>query len=115
AGYGQAEDYTLMVHDTSVTYTVGGTVSGLSDPSLELSLNGQPAYVVGNGAFVFPTTLADASLYEVTVGELRQEICTVNNASGVIAGADVTNVEVTCASIGPSDVIFAHDFEIALP
>lgn len=115
AGYGQAEDYTLMVHDTSVTYTVGGTVSGLSDPSLELSLNGQPAYVVGNGAFVFPTTLADASLYEVTVGELRQEICTVNNASGVIAGADVTNVEVTCAPIGPSDVIFAHDFEIALP
>ena len=83
------------------TYTVGGTVSGLSGSGLVLSLNAgaQSLSVAANGSFTFPTALADTTPYAVTVGtQPVGQTCSVANGSGTIAGANVTNVAVTCAN-----------------
>lgn len=83
------------------SYTVTATVSGLSGSGLTLALNSdQPIPVAGNGQVTFPTTLADGAAYAVTVQAQpsgTQELCGVDNASGTIGGANVTNVAVTCA------------------
>ena len=82
------------------TFTVGGNVSGLSGAGLVLSLNSgsQTLPVAANGSFTFPTGLANGTGYAVTVGtQPAGQTCSVANGSGVIAGANVTNVAVTCA------------------
>jgi len=86
---------------TPVTYTVGGTVSGLSGAGLVLSLNAgaQTLPVSANGAFTFPTGLASGASYAVTVGtQPAGQSCSVANGSGTIGSANVTNVAVTCTT-----------------
>ncbi|MEO6689096.1 MAG: hypothetical protein ABIN56_08265, partial [Dokdonella sp.] len=86
---------------TGTTYTVGGNVGGLTGSGLVLSLNSgaQTLPVAASGAFTFPTGLANAAPYAVTVGtQPTGQTCSVTNGSGTIAGANVTNVSVTCAA-----------------
>jgi hypothetical protein len=88
------------------TFTVGGTVSGLAGTGLSLSLNAgaQTLPVGANGSFTFPTGLANGAAYAVTVGtqpSTPAQTCTVGNGSGNIAGANVTNITVTCATNPP--------------
>jgi len=99
------------------TFTVGGNVSGLGGSGLVLSLNSgaQTLPVAANGAFAFPTALANGATYAVTVGSQPStptQICTVANGSGTIAGANVTNVTVTCVG---DDTIFRNGFDGAVP
>jgi len=86
---------------TTPTYTVGGTVTGLSGSGLTLSMNGGPSLAIsGNGGFTFPAALGDGAAYSVAVATQPAsplQACTVQNGSGTIAGASVTNVQVTCA------------------
>lgn len=100
-GWGQAEDYTLAVQASGPTYTVGGSVSGLTGSGLKLRLNGAgDLSVSGNGPFTFANGLPDSASYAVTVGtQPSGQSCSVTNGSGVIAGANVTNVGVTCTDV----------------
>ncbi|WP_300622122.1 hypothetical protein, partial [Dokdonella sp.] len=96
------------------TYTVGGTVSGLSGGGLVLRLNGTADLPISaNGAFTFPGGLADGASYVVTVATqpaAPRQLCTVGGGSGSIAAANVTGVAVTCVA---DDVIFIDGFESA--
>ncbi|MEP7098326.1 MAG: zinc-dependent metalloprotease family protein, partial [Dokdonella sp.] len=82
------------------TYSVGGTVSGLSGAGLSLNLNGgADLAIAANGVFAFPTSLVSGDTYAVTVGtqpEAPTQICTIANGSGTIGTANVTNLSVTC-------------------
>ncbi|HEX7769493.1 MAG TPA: GEVED domain-containing protein, partial [Dokdonella sp.] len=111
-GWGQAEDYTLMVGSGGATYTVGGSVSGLTGSGLALSLNGaENLPLAANGVFTFATELSDGASYAVTVAtQPAGETCVVANGSGTISGADVTNVAVTCTT-ETVDLIFADGFD----
>lgn len=82
----------------AVTYSVGGTVSGLTGAGLTLQNNGADALsVAADGPFVFTTELEDGVAYSVTVSaQPAGQTCSVANGSGTIAAADVTNVAVTC-------------------
>ncbi|HKX46780.1 MAG TPA: hypothetical protein VJP77_08760, partial [Planctomycetota bacterium] len=82
------------------TYFVSATVSGLSGAGLTLVLNGgAPLAVPANGAYTFPTPLVDGQAYAVTIGtQPTGQVCILANASGTIAGADVTNVTGTCSA-----------------
>ncbi len=81
------------------TYSVGGTVSGLSG-TIVLQNNGvDNLTITTNSAFTFSTEVADTSPYSVTIlSDPVLQNCSVSNASGTISGADVTNVSVTCAN-----------------
>jgi hypothetical protein len=86
--------------DRSATYTIGGTVTGLSGTGLVL-LNGPdsvslPATATG---FTFQTSLQPGAGYAVTVGtQPTGQTCTVANGSGTVAAAHITNVQVNCAA-----------------
>lgn len=82
------------------TYTIGGTVSGLSTgTSVTLLNNGGDAVTVNaDGSFQFATALAQGAAYAATVGTRPAgENCTVTNGSGTVGTANVTNIAVTCA------------------
>jgi hypothetical protein len=84
-----------------VTYTVGGTVSGLAGSGLVLQNNGDNNLAVSaNGTFTFTAALASGTAYKVTV--LSQptnpnQTCTVSAGTGTLT-SNVTNVSVTCTT-----------------
>ncbi len=79
------------------TYAVGGTVSGLSG-TLVLRNNGAADLTITvSGGFTFAAPVADGAGYSVTVmTQPTGQTCTVNNGSGIVAGANVTTVAVVC-------------------
>ena len=93
------------------SYTIGGTVSGISGGQLVLQINGgNNLEVNANGSFTFVSPIAAGDAYLVTV--LTQpsnpaQACTVRNPGGV-ANADVTSIQVTCTSVSSSPIATAH-------
>ena len=81
------------------TYSVSGTVLGLSG-TVVLSNNGSDNLSVSaNGAFNFPTLLADNASYNVTVlTDPTGQQCAVTNGAGSIADSNVTGVSVSCVA-----------------
>ena len=86
------------VTDAVPTYSVGGTVSGLTGTGLALQNNGVDTLAIAaDGPFTFLTELVDTTAYAVTVSaQPTSQTCSVTNGSGTIAAADVTNVAVDC-------------------
>src|SRR6478609_6853742 len=81
-----------------VTYTIGGSVTGLGGTVVLQNNGGGNLSVSANGAFTFPTAVNSGSAYAVTVlTQPAGQTCTVANGSGT-AGANVSNVAVTCAA-----------------
>lgn len=80
------------------TYSVGGTVSGLTGTGLALQNNASDTLAItADGPFTFSTKLVDAAAYAVTVSaQPTGQTCSVSNGSGTIAAADVTDVALTC-------------------
>jgi 6-phosphogluconolactonase (cycloisomerase 2 family) len=85
-----------------VTYTVGGTVSGLTGSGLVLLDNGGDNLAVSaTGVFTFSAALANGAAYGVTVKTQPfspAQNCVVTNGSGTVGAANVTNVAVVCAN-----------------
>jgi hypothetical protein len=78
-------------------YSVGGVLSGLTG-TVTLQNNGTDDISIGsNGSFIFPALVADGAPYQVTVKtQPSSQVCTVGNGSGLIPGANVINVTITC-------------------
>ena len=88
---------------TNPTYSVGGSVSGLSGTVVLRDNGGDDLSVSANGPFAFATKLASGAAYAVTVKTNPSgQSCSVANGSGTIGSADVTNVAVSCASTRPT-------------
>ncbi|MCG8609703.1 MAG: DUF4214 domain-containing protein [Pseudomonadales bacterium] len=78
------------------TFSVGGTVSGPVS-GLILGLNGTDTVSAATGAFTFSEQLADGANYSVSVVNVSQDYsCSVSNGSGVVSGANITNIQVVC-------------------
>jgi len=81
------------------TFTVGGTVSGLSGTVVLQDNGADNLTVTANGPFTFGTALAQGAAYAVTVKtNPTGQTCTVTNGSGTMGSANVTNVAVSCAA-----------------
>lgn len=82
-------------------FSVGGSVTGLTG-NLVLRLNGtSDAAINGAGAFTFTQRLDAGTAYTVTIiQQPANQVCgpVVTNGTGTISGANVTNVQVACAS-----------------
>ena len=80
-------------------YTVGGTVTGLTGSGLLLASGFGNLPVSAAGTFTFGTGVVSGTPYSVSVEAQPSsptQYCSVANASGVVAAANVTNVSVTC-------------------
>jgi len=93
-----------------VTYSVGGTVSGLSGTVVLQDNGGDNLSVAANGSFTFATKLASGAAYAATVlTQPSGQTCTVGSGSGTVGSANVTNVAVTCTTSGGSGTLTASD------
>ena len=83
------------------TFTVSGTVAGVTGAGLVLQLNGGADQSINaDGSFNFPTLLTAGSVFGVTVLSLpANETCVVNNGGGAMPAANVTNVAVNCSTL----------------
>ncbi len=82
----------------NTAYSVGGVLSGLTG-TVTLQNNGTDDLTIGTttGSFNFSALVADGASYQVTVKtQPPNQVCTVGNGAGLISGASVTNVTVTC-------------------
>jgi 6-phosphogluconolactonase len=79
------------------TYTVGGTVSGLSGTGLVLQINsGNSLSVAAAGSFTFGSSVVSGSTYNVTVSaHPTSQRCLVSNGAGT-ANGNVSNVAIAC-------------------
>jgi hypothetical protein len=91
--------------DTAVgdsSFTVGGTVSGLSGTGLVVQDNGGDDLAISaNGDFSFPTPLAANASYLVVVKTQPSnpsQTCMVASASGTMGSANVTDVTISCTT-----------------
>jgi len=84
------------------SYTVGGTVTGLSGTGLVLqNSGGGNLSVAANGAFLFLSAMNSGVAYSVTVltqPSSPSQTCTVTNGSGTVGSANVSNVAVSCST-----------------
>jgi hypothetical protein len=89
----------VVVTCSSRSFTLGGSVTGLSAGGLVLSSGGQSVSVaLGASSFVFPNAIASGTTYNVTVQAQPATLtCSVSNAFGIITTVPVGNVVVTCS------------------
>lgn len=91
---------TVAVHCAANTYTIGGTVSGLTSSGLVLLDNGADATTINANATQFTMTSGETagSSYAITVQtQPTGETCSVASATGTVGSANVGNVVVTCS------------------
>jgi len=97
---------TLNATPSPGTYTIGGTVSGLSGSGLVLQDNGGDNLAVNaNGTFTFAIPIPSAGSYLVTVLAAPSnpaQSCAVSNSFGYVTSSSVTNVQVACTAPGSS-------------
>lgn len=81
-------------------HSVSGVVAGLTGAGLVLQLNGAGDLPVAeDGAFMFTAPLDDCASFEVSVATRPTgQYCLVRGGSGVVAGSDVTGVDVQCVA-----------------
>jgi 6-phosphogluconolactonase (cycloisomerase 2 family) len=83
------------------SYTIGGTVLGLVGTGLELQGNGFANKAVDANGPITSAALPDGTAYDITVKTQPtnpNQTCTVTNGSGTLAGADITNVVISCTT-----------------
>lgn len=93
---------TVAVNCVDNRYTVGGSVSGLAGTGLVLQNKaGADLPVNANGTFAFPTSELTGAAYQVTVKTQptnRSQTCVVTDGTGNVAGANVTNIAISCTT-----------------
>jgi hypothetical protein len=86
---------------TTNSYTVGGSVTGLTGSVVLQDNAGDNLTVSANGNFTFATSVASGSAYAVTVLTQPSGLtCTVSSGSGTIAAANISNVSISCSNAG---------------
>jgi len=99
---GSANVTSVSVVCTTNTYTVGGTVSGLTGAGLVLQDNGGDSLMVtASGTFTFATSVASGGAYAATVmtnPAMPSQTCVVTNGTGTVTSANITTVTVTCTT-----------------
>lgn len=90
----------VTVSCSSASYSLGGSISGLTGSGLVLSALGQSLTVAANATqFTFATPVAAGTAYNVQVQtQPTGQTCSVSNGSGSITGSAVSNVQISCSS-----------------
>jgi subtilisin family serine protease len=98
------------------TYTIGGTVTGITS-TLVLQNNGSNNLTItADGTFSFTNRHANNASYNVTtLTPPAGQVCSVTNGSGMVAGANITNILVNCGytiggtATGLSSTVVIHN------
>jgi hypothetical protein len=86
------------------TFSVGGSVTGVTDEIVLQNNGGDDLTLSADGPFMFPTELPDGAAYAVTVASPPSgRTCDVTSGAGVIAASDVTDIVVLCQEVSPQE------------
>ena len=115
AAYGPATADNWTGANTSTgSYSVGGSVSGLTGTVLLQNSGGDDLSVSSDGPFAFEQLLSDGEGYSVAVVRNPDgQICTVDNPSGSVATADVTTITISCTNDSTTATVASDDFSRA--
>jgi hypothetical protein len=83
------------------TYTVGGSISGLTATGLVLAngTDGTPPLGASAAVFTLPTGVAPGATYNVVVRtQPAGQLCTVSNGSGTVVTSAITSISISCGS-----------------
>src|SRR5215469_5090084 len=101
----------VMVSCADASYTVGGTVSGLTSGGLVITDTAGAVLPVaaGTSQFTFPGLVAFGSSYSVTVqNQPQHQTCSISGGTGTMDAGNVSSVVVTCPlSVSPQSVAVA--------
>jgi hypothetical protein len=98
-GGGGGYDGSSGAMSAGLTYTIGGTVSGLNPGGTVVLQNngGNNLSVTQNGPFTFSAPINYATGYDVMVAtQPAGQTCTLTGAVGAYPGMSVNTVQVTC-------------------
>jgi len=90
---------TVVVTCSPISYTLGGSIAGLTSSGLVLTDGTDQLPVAPNAiSFTMPTALAFGSTYTVTVAaQPVAQLCTVSSGTGTIPAGPVSSVAVACS------------------
>jgi hypothetical protein len=94
----------VAVACTTKTFTVSGSITGLTASGLVLQDNSGDDLTVSatSSSFTFATAVASGAAYHVTVKtQPSGQTCVVTSGSGTVGAAPVTNVAVACTTVAP--------------
>lgn len=87
----------IAIQCVAIGFGVGGTVSGLQAPGLELQSNGEKLQIAANGKFLVPASLPDGTPYDLKVSQQpANQVCSVSNGRGVLEKSDAADAIVIC-------------------
>lgn len=125
ATLGTASSALLVIVDDDrparTSFSVGGTVAGLTGSGLVLTQGGVDLPIATNGAFVFAQQVGSGLPYDVRVRTQPTspaQVCAVSNGSGTMGNADVGDVLVQCATPAPTsglDATFGSGGKVTTP
>lgn len=85
--------------ESTPTYSIGGTASGLNGSVVLQNNGGDNLTVLANGSFTFASKLDNNKTYAVTVlTQPAGQTCSVSTGAGTVSGNNVSNVSVTCST-----------------
>jgi hypothetical protein len=83
--------------DRTPTFSIGGTVQGMSGVLTLQNSNGTQLMVSADGPFAFETPMVSTALYNVTVAvPPPAQTCTVASGSGTVSRASIRDVTIVC-------------------
>lgn len=87
----------------SLTYTIGGTVSGLTG-SLTVKNNSTDQLIISSsGIFTFATPVNHGGQYNVTItAQPSTQTCTLSNTLGTNVIANITSISISCSDNPPN-------------
>ena len=95
-----ASNATLNVICSPMTYTVGGTVSGLIAGATVVLQDGTDTVQAGLGAFVFPTRVAYNASFSVSLTAPMGQQCSIaGTQSGPMPAANISNLAIHCSPL----------------
>ena len=88
-------------NDGSNSFTIGGSITGLTGSGLVLDDGTSTVSPAANGTtFTFSTREPTGTSYSVTVGtQPVGQRCSVSNGSGTVSSANITSVHVSCITL----------------
>jgi hypothetical protein len=89
----------VVIACSTATYTLGGTVLGLSTSGLVLTDGAEDLPITASGNFAFTVPIASGAMYAVTIKtQPSGQSCAVLGGTGTIGTGNVTSVVVNCSS-----------------